>query len=342
MIKYLIIGILSVISTFHSYSQKHTYVVAQDGSGDFTSINCAINAAPDNSKSTTLIFVKKGVYREKIFVDKPNITILGESRKETQVVVPILWDNWEREYKAKADTTFEIRWGCAPLNLSAKANDFSLVNITVYNNYGSTVEKTRAHQFTIFGRATRTILLNCDLISDGADNVSLWNKVDGMYYHEGCYFRAPGVDYVCPRGWCYITNCEFEGAAPAQIWHDGDYNLSQKFVIRDSHFRAMEKSWLGRFHRDHQIYLLNCTFDQNIMDRPIEYAYRDRPMNLKKGKRVYYFNCKREGSTPEWMADNLDKAPGKPSISNITPEWTFDGMWNPESKLNELRNLLSR
>lgn len=323
-------------------AQRGGFTVAQDGSADFRTINEAIQAAPQSNNKPFVIRVAKGIYNEKVYVDRPFITLIGESRSETQIVAPILWESWERAYKAKGDTTLDIRWGCAPLNLNADANDFTLANITVYNNYGTTVEKTRAHQFTIFGRATRTILYNCDLFSDGADNVSLWNKEEGMYYHEGCYFRSPGVDYVCPRGWCYITDCRFEGGASAQIWHDGDHNLSQKFVIRNSTFTAIEQSWLGRFHREHQIYLLDCTFDANIMNRPIEYAYKDRPMPLTKGKRVYYHNCKREGGNFDWMSDNLEQAEGSPKAKEITPEWTFDGQWNPAPALKQLKKQLNK
>ncbi|CAI9098417.1 OLC1v1035061C1 [Oldenlandia corymbosa var. corymbosa] len=55
-------------------------VVALDGSGDFTSINDAVNSAPDRSPERFVVYVKKGVYKEyvKINKDKWNIVMIGD------------------------------------------------------------------------------------------------------------------------------------------------------------------------------------------------------------------------------------------------------------------------
>ena len=46
--------------------QKFDFIVAQDGSGMFKTIQEAINAVPDYRKVETRIFVSKGVYKEKV------------------------------------------------------------------------------------------------------------------------------------------------------------------------------------------------------------------------------------------------------------------------------------
>src|SRR4051812_41970080 len=60
-------------------------VVAQDGSGNYKTVQAAINSVPDNSPSVTQIFIKKGIYKERITVaaTKTNITLIGEDVKET-------------------------------------------------------------------------------------------------------------------------------------------------------------------------------------------------------------------------------------------------------------------
>ncbi|MCB0643028.1 MAG: hypothetical protein KDC44_15370, partial [Phaeodactylibacter sp.] len=60
--------------------------VAQDGSGDFTTIQAAINAVEDNSEEPTLIYIKVGLYdTEKLLVpaNKTNVVLIDESRDET-------------------------------------------------------------------------------------------------------------------------------------------------------------------------------------------------------------------------------------------------------------------
>jgi pectinesterase len=55
-------------------------VVAKDGSGDFTTITSAVDAAPQNSMSRHVIRVAKGVYDEIVRVpdDLWNVTLLGD------------------------------------------------------------------------------------------------------------------------------------------------------------------------------------------------------------------------------------------------------------------------
>ena len=57
--------------------------VAQDRSGNYTSINDAIAAAPENSKSRYYIHVKPGVYKEYVQVKKTNIALIGDAAATT-------------------------------------------------------------------------------------------------------------------------------------------------------------------------------------------------------------------------------------------------------------------
>jgi pectinesterase len=58
---------------------------------------------------------------------------------------------------------------------------------------------------TVKGRGDRTAIVDSDVLSDGADTLSLWNGDRGRYYHARCNLRG-AVDFVCPRGWCYIVD----------------------------------------------------------------------------------------------------------------------------------------
>ncbi len=61
-------------------------VVAQDGSGDFTALQAAINAVPDHADERSVIHIRNGVYdQEKLIIpeSKRNITFLGENREQT-------------------------------------------------------------------------------------------------------------------------------------------------------------------------------------------------------------------------------------------------------------------
>lgn len=300
-------------------------VVSQEAPGKFRTIGEALRNAPTNATKPFVIRIQKGVYREKVFIDKPFITLEGESSETTQIVWPVLWSQWEKEFRPTKDST-DVRWGCATVNLGPRASDCTLTGLTIYNNFGSTVENTIDHQFAVFGRSTRVIITHCNIYSDGSDTLSLWDKLDGMYYHADCHFRSRGVDYVCPRGWCYITRCRFEGSAYAHLWHDGSADQRQKFVIVDSTFESNVPSVLGRYHKDHCFYLVNCVFKPQIKDVAIQYAYSDQTPVLQWGERIYYVRCRTfEGKPFIWARDNSPLPAEK-----LTARWAFDGRWDPE------------
>lgn len=58
-------------------------VVAKDGTGDFTAVQDAVNSIPSNNTIRTVIYIKNGVYKEKILVNKPYVSFIGESRDGT-------------------------------------------------------------------------------------------------------------------------------------------------------------------------------------------------------------------------------------------------------------------
>jgi pectinesterase len=59
--------------------------VAQDGSGNYKKVQEALNAVPANNKNKFIIYVRNGVYYEKLFLDstKDFVTIIGENKFKT-------------------------------------------------------------------------------------------------------------------------------------------------------------------------------------------------------------------------------------------------------------------
>ncbi len=198
--------------------------------------------------------------------------LVGEDRDSTVIVLAeTAKTNTIKEYRGK-------KTGNGVIVLLDGADDCIISGLTVYNNYGTVVEPgNTTHQMAIFGRATRTIVINSNVFADGNDALSLWApEAGGMYYHADLYLRCPGVDFLCPRGWCYATRCRFLGDSRAIIWHDGRGDKSKKLVIKDSYFDAKSPTILGRYHHDSQFFLLNCKLSSKILDTNISYAYTDK------------------------------------------------------------------
>ena len=326
--------LLSACSGFIGDLPKPDIVVAADGSGDFTTIQSALASIPIDNRERVIVFVKDGTYREKIRVDASFVTLRGQSRNGTRIEYPQLKD----DFTAHPDDI-----GCAVINLN-HANDFVLQNLTAEN----TANAMLAHAFTISGSGDRIVIVDCDVLSHGADTVSLGRGEPGFFYHARCNFSG-SVDFVCPRGWCYVTDCNFYTyKKTAALWHAGISNVNAKFVLRRCRFDGATGFNLGRHHFDAQFYFLECAFSAKMRDAPVRRmiyplggglstdADKRRNVELAKqkiwGERVYFYNCHRDGGDFDWFADNLSSAPESPKPEQITASWTFNGKWNPENE----------
>ena len=329
MIRLMLVFALLMTGVSRAQTIPPDITVAADGSGQFTSVHAAVQSIPKGNRERIVILIKNGVYNEKVRIDAACVTLRGESRDKTRIEFAQLNDDFSK----KPDDR-----GRAVVNING--DDCVLENLTIKNTAGV----VGPHSFAIYGKADRTVIVDCDVLSEGADTVSLWKGESGRYYHARCTFRG-AVDFVCPRGWCYIADSTFfETKNTAALWHDGSKNKDQKFVLRNCKFDGVAGWNLARHHHDAAFYLLDCTFSKSMIDRPpyrviypisgepTTQGHIDRNKELDKtnqwGERAYFFNCHRDGGGDyPWHADNLAEKP-----EQITAKWTFGGTWDPENK----------
>jgi len=324
-----IIILLYLFCLNQTFPAKPDLIVAADGSGDFVSIQDALNAVPEGLTKRFIIFIKNGTYNEKLFIEKSNIAIVGEDSGKTKIIFAELRKNWQAKHPDD--------YGSAVINIKDSVTGILLSSLTIYNNYGN-LYGDHDHAFAIRAGlgVTRIIFDNCRIISGGGDTVSLWNTDDGMYYHNNSYFEG-WVDYICPRGYCYIDNSSFFGHnLTASIWHDGSKNEDQKFVLNNCSFDGVKGFPLGRFHRDAQFFLLNCTFSENMADKDIFFSPSNPPRILQWGEnRHYFYNCHGKYVDYDWHKNNFDKVKGNPDPETINAVWTFNRLWDPEKELKQ-------
>jgi PelA/Pel-15E family pectate lyase len=326
--------LVMILTVTHLFAQKNLVAVAKDGSGDFSTIGEAINSLPVKANAERVILIKKGIYREKIFIDKDHITLRGEDPSNTIVTISLAREEWRCQNPDD--------YGTATINL--KGNDIRLENLSFVNSYGkdNTSDRTincatdssgsktlrpGGHQMALRSfNTTRLVAVNCVFRAYGGDTVSPWNTDDGMFYFKNCTMEG-GVDFYCPRGWALAENCHFIcHSTEAAIWHDGSKNESSKTVLMNCSFTGDDHFKLGRYHRDAQFYLFNCHFAANMADADIYQRESTPPNKIQWGRRVYYYNCHREGGDYPWLKNNL---PSDPGINEITSAWIFDYKWNP-------------
>lgn len=334
---------ISCLLAFATTAQT-SIVVAQDGSGNFKTIQEAINSLPADARSERVIQMRKGTYKEKLFIDKNFITLYGEDPKNTIITIALARDEWRC---ANRDD-----YGTATINL--KGSDITLQNLSFSNTYGKDVTENKeidcpndsskrksirpvGHQMALRSFATtRLKVINCIFTAYGGDTVSPWNTENGMFYFKDCTMEG-GVDFYCPRGWAYAENCTFIcHNKEAAIWHDGSANPSSKTVLVNCNFVGDDGFKLGRYHRDAQFYLVNCRFAKNMADADIYQRENNPPTPVKWGKRVYYYDCHRTGGDYAWHSNNLPAGTG---INDISSAWAYDYKWKPvpDKRVTELQ-----
>jgi pectinesterase len=327
---------LSFCFSAFAFSQGKRIVVDINGKGDFKSIQAAINSLTDSSSAPRSIYIRNGVYNEKVYIEKHNIILEGENRDKTIITEDIARDEWRCGHNDD--------WGVATINLDG--NDITLKNLTIANDYGFNYKDPRtvacasdtvSHQRVITNgghqmalrsfKTTRLKAINCRFRAYAGDTVSPWNLNGGMFYFKDCLMEG-GVDFYCPRGWAWAENCTFyANTGPAAIWHDGSSNPDYKTVLMNCKFDGFEGFNLGRYHKDAQFYLINCSFSKNMADKDIYLVPTTN--KIQWGRRVYYFNCHREGGDYSWFSNNLTTA--KPG--DITASWLFKNKWQPDKDI---------
>lgn len=330
---------------YQTANAQKTATVATDGSAQFSSIQKAIDSFADDD-STKTVFIKSGIYDEQIFISKNGLSLVGE-------VAPIFAKTWvELKTEGLLEKTgvvicFPIYreifrcehpddWGAAVVNI--RANDVSLKNLTIANTFGfdlraeysifckekSIEVKKDGHQFALRAMppTQRLQVERCNFYSLGGDTVSPWDVENGTYIFSDCTMEG-AVDFYCPRGWAFAECIHFICHNPnAAIWHDGSADSTAVSVIQYSDFVGDVGFKLGRFHRDAQIFLLDCHFSEEMADAEIYQVPTNNTVNW--GKRVFYNNCSREGGAFNWFLDNFDEK----MLENLTKEKVLQPRWD--------------
>jgi len=168
-----------------SRASAKTLTVAADGSGDFKTVQTAIDAAPADSAERTIILIRRGTFAELVVVprEKKTLTIRGEDRRGTIIAA---------SNNAKLNPRRRELFSVA-------ADDFVLENLTLHN----TTPKGGSQAEAIRVQADRVILRDCDFKSF-QDTL----RLDGRVYVRDCYVEGD-VDYVWGSGTVYFDRCTF-------------------------------------------------------------------------------------------------------------------------------------
>ena len=173
---------------------QYDKIVAADGSGDYTTISAALLAAPFNPTIPFKIFIKNGIYKEKVTINRTFITLVGESAAN----VIIRWD----DYYLKVPNLQPKSTATVTIN----ANDVVMMNITVENRSADTMDGPQALALNV--NRDRCAFKNCRFIG-GQDTISTDRNGTRQYFKD-CYIDG-NTDFIYGGSTTLFDNCIIYG-----------------------------------------------------------------------------------------------------------------------------------
>jgi pectin methylesterase-like acyl-CoA thioesterase/acetyl esterase/lipase len=183
--------------------EKYIFVVAHDGTGDYTTVQDAINAVPDFRRQETVIYIKNGVYREKIMLaeSKKQVTLIGEDPERTI----IMYD----DFASKKNIFGEEKGTSGSASFYVYGTDFTAINICFENTSGPIGQAV-----AMYVLGDRTTFLNCKFI--GFQDTLYAAGNGARQYYRNCYIEGT-TDFIFGSGTAWFENCHIHGKVNSYI-----------------------------------------------------------------------------------------------------------------------------
>lgn len=257
-------------------------VIDKTGNGDYESIQESVDSIPENNKKKVLIYIKSGIYKEKVNITKNYIYLKGESYKNTIITfndsANKLLPNGERMRTFNSYTVF------------IGGDNFKAENITFENSAGDGDKVGQAVAAYVDG--DRSIFKKCKFIGhqdtlftgplppkpiegnkfggprDGKE------RRDTRQYYEECYIRGD-IDFIFGSAEAVFNKCEIfsndrnkeiNGYITAASTPEGN---EFGYIFIDCKFTSNAKPhtvYLGRPWRDYaKTAFINCFMGEHII-----------------------------------------------------------------------------
>jgi len=253
--KLLLSKILIFLFCFSAEAQYATYItVAADGSGDYRSIQNAINDTKSFPDQKIRLFIKKGIYQEKVRVYpwNTNLQLIGEDQDSTIIT----WDDHSKKINKGRNSTFHS------YTVSVEANDCVIKNLTIRNTAGPVGQ---AIALSVSG--DRVVVARCKLLGN-QDTLYCTGEGNRQYYSD-CYIEGT-TDYVFGNATAFFEKCQLHSLRNSYITAASTtINQNYGFVFRQCKLTAAEdvdRVYLGRPWRKYaQTVFISCDYGSHIL-----------------------------------------------------------------------------
>lgn len=182
----------------------HRLVVAHDGSGDYPTVQAALDAIPPHNTTKITVFIKNGLCREKLQLDstKDFVTLEGEDVFNTILT----YDDHPGKVSPQGDsintrTSYSFR---------IKGNEFSARDITFRNDAG--ISAGQAVALEVQGDKAR--FTHCRII--GNQDILFLNSEKSRQYYKDCYIEGT-TDFIFGAATAWFTRCHIHSKKNSHV-----------------------------------------------------------------------------------------------------------------------------
>lgn len=318
-------AVAEAIPELQQYVRHYDLVVAKDGSGDFFTVQEAINAVPDYRKNArTTILIKEGSYKEKVIIpaSKNAVSLIGQGE------VKITYD----DYASKPNIFGENKGTSGSSSCYIYAPDFYAENITFENTSGPVGQAVAC-----FVSADRAYFKKCRFLGF-QDTLYTYGKGCRQYYDE-CYIEGT-VDFIFGWSTAVFNRCHIHSIGNGYITAPStDKGQKYGYVFYNCEITAnsdVDKVYLSRPWRPYaQAVFIQCNMGKHILPEGW-----DNWRNKNNEKTVFYaeYKSKGEGANPGKRVAYSKQLKNTEGYS-IEEVLSGNDGWNPSKNGNALLNI---
>ncbi|MBR6189014.1 MAG: pectin esterase [Prevotella sp.] len=255
------------------YDNPDTLFVARDGTGEFRTVDEAIEVCRAFMDYHKVIFVKRGTYKEKLILPSwlQNIEICGEDRDQT-IITYDDHANIRTAERPQGMGTFRT------YTMKIEGNDITLKNITIENNSARLGQAVALHT-----EGDRLKFINCRFL--GHQDTVYTGVANTRLYFKDCYIEGT-TDFIFGPSTAWFEHCTIHCKANSYITaastpKDVDYG----YVFNDCAITAapdVEKVYLGRPWRDYGYTLfMHCSLPRQIRPEGWHHWQKEREQTAR-------------------------------------------------------------
>jgi len=314
----LILALAAGASAADKYDNPDTIVVARDGTGEFRTVSEAVEVCRAFMEYHKVIYVKKGIYKEKLIIPQwlTNIEILGEDRDAT-VITYDDHANIVNPLTGKGMGTFRT------YTVKVEGSSITFKNITIENTSARLGQAVALHT-----EGDRLIFINCRLL--GHQDTVYTGIAGTRLFFKDCYIEGT-TDFIFGPSTAWFENCEIHSRANSYITaastpQDRPYG----YVFNNCRLTAdadIDKVYLGRPWRDYGYTLfMNCDMGRHIRPEGWHHWQKERQQTA----RYMEYNNRGEGAATDKRAA-WTRQLTKKEAQKITMETVFaiNDTWAP-------------